>query len=256
MAATFSIAPIGAFTDNYIWLLRQGARAVAVDPGEAAPLLSHLEQHGLELEAILITHHHADHCGGLAALKQARPDAVVYGPPGIAGVDTPLMEGDVVKLSMGEASVLAVPGHTLDHLAYLLDDALFCGDTLFAAGCGRLFEGSPAQMLASLKKLAELPPQTKVYPAHEYTLSNLRFALAVDPANPVLAMRQSRDQALRDRGLPTLPSTLALETASNPFLRSGEPAIRQSLLTQGGQPGDDEAACFARLRAWKDGFRA
>jgi hydroxyacylglutathione hydrolase len=255
MAATFSITPIGAFSDNYIWLLQQGARAVAVDPGEAAPLLGHLRSHGLQLEAILVTHHHADHCGGLSELKQAWPDAIVYGPAGIAGVDIPLMEGDTVSLSMGEACVLAVPGHTLDHLAYRFDDALFCGDTLFAAGCGRLFEGTAAQMLSSLKKLAELPPQTKVYPAHEYTLSNLRFALAADPANPVLAMRLSRDQALRDRGQPTLPSTIALETASNPFLRCNTAGIRQSLLAQGAQAGDDETAAFARLRAWKDVFR-
>ncbi|QEL54382.1 hydroxyacylglutathione hydrolase [Chromobacterium paludis] len=254
MAATFSITPIGAFSDNYIWLLHQGARAVAVDPGEAAPLLRHLAREQLTLEAVLVTHHHADHIGGLPELKQAWPDVVVYGPPGIAGVDVPLMEGDVVSLSMGQAQVLAVPGHTLDHLAYLLNEALFCGDTLFAAGCGRLFEGSPAQMLDSLKKLAALPPQTKVYPAHEYTLSNLRFALAAEPANPVLAMRQSRDQALRERGQPTLPSTLALEVASNPFLRCGEPGVRESLLRQGGQADEDETARFARLRDWKNRF--
>ncbi|AXE36259.1 hydroxyacylglutathione hydrolase [Chromobacterium phragmitis] len=255
MAATFSIAPVGAFSDNYIWVLSQDARAVAVDPGDAAPLLRHLESEKLALEAILITHHHADHCGGLAELLQVWPDAPVYGPAGIPGISHPVREGDVIALGMGQASVLEVPGHTLDHLAYLIEDALFCGDTLFAAGCGRVFEGTPGQMLASLKKLARLPPQTKVYPAHEYTLSNLRFALAADQHNPILAMRLSRDSALRQRGLPTLPSTIALETASNPFLRSGEPALRKTLEPRGGKPGDSEEACFARLREWKNDFR-
>ncbi|MCD4484709.1 hydroxyacylglutathione hydrolase [Chromobacterium vaccinii] len=255
MAATFSIAPVGAFTDNYIWVLREGARAVAVDPGEAAPLLRYLEQEKLRLEAVLITHHHADHCGGLPELLRACPGIPVYGPAGIPGVSHPVMEGDAVELDMGQAKVLEVPGHTLDHLAYLLDDALFCGDTLFAAGCGRVFEGTPEQMLASLKKLARLPPQTKVYPAHEYTLSNLRFALAADQHNPILAMRHSRDSALRERGLPTLPSTIALETASNPFLRSGEPALREALRQRGGHPGDSEETCFAMLREWKNDFR-
>ncbi|OHX15020.1 hydroxyacylglutathione hydrolase [Chromobacterium sphagni] len=251
----FNVTPIGAFSDNYIWVLQQDGRAVAVDPGEAAPLLRFLQREKLRLDAILVTHHHADHCGGLAELARAWPDAVVYGPPGIAGVTKEVKAGDTVRLPMGDATVLAVPGHTLDHLAYRIDDALFCGDTMFAAGCGRVFEGTPAQLLASLKKLAQLPPSTKVYPAHEYTLSNLRFALAADPANPVLAVRQSRDQGLRERGQPTLPSTIALELASNPFLRCAEPAIRQSLLAQGGREDDDEAASFARLRAWKDDFR-
>ncbi|MGC0154341.1 hydroxyacylglutathione hydrolase [Chromobacterium vaccinii] len=255
MAAMFSVTPIGAFSDNYIWLLQSDARAVAVDPGEAAPLLRHLGAHGLELEAILVTHHHADHCGGLPELAEACPGVPVYGPAGLAGVDRPVRDGDAVALSFGRAEVLAVPGHTLDHLAYRIDGALFCGDTMFAAGCGRVFEGTPAQMLASLKKLARLPPETKVYPAHEYTLSNLRFALAADQHNPILAMRQSRDAALRERGLPTLPSTIALELASNPFLRCDEPAVRDSLRERGGRDGDDEAASFALLRAWKNDFR-
>ncbi|UTH74852.1 hydroxyacylglutathione hydrolase [Chromobacterium sp. IIBBL 290-4] len=255
MPASFSITPVGAFTDNYIWVLRQGARAVAVDPGEAAPLMDYLAAENLQLEAILITHHHGDHCGGVAELAQAWPDALVYGPIGLAGITCPVSENDSVTLSMGTAKVLAVPGHTLDHLAYHIEGHLFCGDTMFAAGCGRLFEGTPRQMLDSLKKLAALPPETKVYPAHEYTLSNLRFALAADPANPVLSMRMSRDTALRERGQATLPSTIALEIASNPFLRSGVPAIRASLLQQGGRPDDDETACFARLRAWKNDFR-
>lgn len=141
MAAMFSIAPVGAFTDNYIWVLREGARAVAVDPGEAAPLLRHLEQEQLRLEAVLITHHHADHCGGLADVLRAWPGIPVYGPAGLPGVSHPVMEGDAVSLSMGRAEVLEVPGHTLDHLAYLLEDALFCGDTLFAAGCAGYSRG-------------------------------------------------------------------------------------------------------------------
>ncbi|KUM02601.1 hydroxyacylglutathione hydrolase [Chromobacterium sp. F49] len=255
MPAKFSVTPVGAFSDNYIWVLRLDDRAVAVDPGDAAPLLAFLRREKLRLEAILITHHHADHCGGLAELSRDWPDAPVYGPPGISGVTAAVKEGDEVPLAFGPAEVLAVPGHTLDHLAYRIGDHLFCGDTMFAAGCGRVFEGTPAQLLASLKKLAQLPPRTKVYPAHEYTLSNLRFALAADPLNPVLAMRQSRDQALREQGLPTLPSTIAVELASNPFLRCQEPAIRASLLAQGGRADDAEADSFARLRAWKNDFR-
>lgn len=255
MPAMFTVAPVEAFNDNYIWLLQRDGVAVAVDPGEAAPLQRELVARGLRLGAVLITHHHADHCGGVAELGRHWPDLRVHGPAGVAGVTHPAAEGDDIELPFARARVIAVPGHTLDHLAYQMDGMLFCGDTLFAAGCGRVFEGTPAQMLASLKKLARLPPETKIFPAHEYTLSNLRFALAADPANPLLAMRQSRDQSLRERNLPTLPTTLHLELASNPFLRCLTPDILRALTAREGRPMTDETDAFSCLRAWKNDFR-
>lgn len=254
MPAKFTVSPVGAFSDNYIWVLHHGGRAVVVDPGEAAPAIAFLQREGLQLEAILITHHHADHIGGVAELLTRWPQAAVYGPADIAAVNHPVMEGASVELSFGTATVLEVPGHTLNHLAYLIAGALFCGDTLFGAGCGRLFEGTPRQMHDSLRKLAALPDATKVYPAHEYTLSNLHFALTVDPGNPVLAIRMSRDQKLREQNLPTLPSTMSLERASNPFLRADAPAVRQAAAHWSGQPLHDVVEVFAALREWKNRF--
>lgn len=256
-----SVEPVAAFSDNYIWLLRDGDAAHVVDPGDAGPVLTALEERGLALASILVTHHHFDHVGGVAALKEAS-GCHVYGPgnPAIAGIDTRLADGDRVAVGSYRFEVLAVPGHTLDHIAYYQGPQgdnpplLFCGDTLFAGGCGRIFEGDPPQMYASLARLATLPAQTRVYCAHEYTLANLAFARAADPHNGLLREREQQARALRAAGTPTVPSTIDLERATNPFLRSDVAALRAGLEAAGRSAGEDPAATFAALRAWKDSF--
>jgi len=252
----FDVIRIPAFKDNYIWLLRKGAAATVVDPGDARPVLEVLEREGLKLASILVTHHHADHQGGVAALL-AHYRAEVYGPAAeaISGISRPLRGGETIHpagLDSGFA-VVAVPGHTLGHLAYYGAGCLFCGDTLFAGGCGRLFEGTPAQMAASLARLAELPDETAVYCAHEYTQANLRFALAVEPGNRFLQGRAAEVAAARAGGLATVPSTIACEKASNPFLRCSEPEVVASAQRHGAGAAD-EVAVFAALREWKNGF--
>ena len=257
-----AIIPIPAFADNYVWLLREGRAAVVVDPGDAAPVQAYLDREGLDLAAIVATHHHGDHVGGVEALV-ARRHVPVYGPAreSIPARTRGLREGDAIVLdALGlELLVLDVPGHTAGHIAYIgrVADApaLFCGDTLFAAGCGRIFEGTPATMWTSLQKLAALDPATRVFCAHEYTLANLRFAAAVEPANVALAQRHARDAALRDRGRPTVPSTIADELATNPFLRAGEPAVRAAAEAHAGHRLDGAVAVFAALRAWKNVHR-
>ena len=250
----FAISFIPAFKDNYIWLLTLGRRAVVVDPGDAAPVQARLEADGLTLESILITHHHADHQGGVAALVE-RWQPTVFAPAGesITGCNRPLSGGEGIEILGESIRVLAVPGHTLGHLAYLAPGALFCGDTLFGAGCGRLFEGSPAQMAASLASIAALPDETLIYCAHEYTEANLRFALAVEPENPALREREQKVAALRAAGRSSVPSTLAEEKASNPFLRSAEPAVIAAGL-QHGAADTSEIAIFAAIRSWRNGF--
>ncbi|AXK40720.1 hydroxyacylglutathione hydrolase [Crenobacter cavernae] len=249
-----TVSPVCAFNDNYIWVLQRAGGAVAVDPGESAPVARFLAEEGLHLEALLITHHHGDHTGGIAALAAAHPGLVVYGPPGIRGVTHPVTEGDVVTVLGQRFDVIAVPGHTLDHIAYSDGTHLFCGDTLFGAGCGRVFEGTPAMLHQSLQKLAALPDATLAYPAHEYTLSNLAFAAAADPDNPAVAERIARDQARRARGEATLPTPLAEEKRSNPFLRSADPALAAGLEKRLGQRLDDEVSVFTALRDWKNRF--
>ncbi len=256
-----AIIPIPAFSDNYIWLLREGARAVVVDPGDAVPVRAYLEREGLRLAAILVTHHHGDHVGGVAALA-ATGDVPVLGPAreAIPGRTHALTDGSDVPLPGFAASlrVLDVPGHTAGHIAYAgeLDGGpvAFVGDTLFAAGCGRLFEGTAAQMAASLARLAALPPATRIYCAHEYTLANLRFARAVEPGNAALAEREARERARREHGLPTLPSILADELATNPFLRTAGPEVAASAARRAGVPLADPVAVFATLRTWKNAF--
>lgn len=252
----FDVQAIPAFRDNYIWLLRRGQSAVVVDPGDAAPVEVVLEREGLRLEAILVTHHHADHQGGVARLAEHWQPAV-FGPgaESITGLTHPLSGGETIALPMldAEARVLHVPGHTLGHLAYVLPDCLFCGDTLFGAGCGRLFEGTPQQMVTSLAQLAELPDRTRVYCAHEYTQMNLRFALAVEPQNAAIAARVADAAALRDSGVPTVPSTLALEKATNPFLRSHEPAVIATARARGAV-ADDAVSVFTSIRGWRNEF--
>jgi hydroxyacylglutathione hydrolase len=255
-----NVLTVPAFKDNYLWLIHDGAHAAVVDPGDAAPILAALESHKLSLTAILLTHHHADHVGGVPALL-SRFKVPVFGPraDGIDAVTRPLAGNDsfrVPQLPL-ELSVLDVPGHTRGHIAYVAREQgwLFCGDTLFAGGCGRLFEGTPEQMLDSLAKLAALPDATKVYCAHEYTLSNLRFAREVDPGNPELLARIEREQAKRAQDLPTVPSTIGLEKATNPFLRYDTPAILDSLKRSGKISDAEPVPAFAALRAWKNSFQ-
>lgn len=253
----FDVIRIPAFKDNYIWLLRKGAAATVVDPGDARPVLDLLEREGLSLRGILVTHHHADHQGGVAHLLARYPAAEVFAPASesIANVSTPLRDGDRVQIACCDVDfeVIAVPGHTLDHIAYYGAGCLFCGDTLFAGGCGRLFEGSPAQMAASLARLAALPDATAVYCAHEYTQANLRFALAVEPGNQCLQMRVREVDAARASASSTVPSTIAIEKASNPFLRCGEPEVAAAARRRV-PAAADAVAVFAALREWKNVF--
>jgi len=249
-----SIVPVPILKDNYVWLGHDGAHAFVVDPGEAAPVDAALKALQLKLTAILVTHHHGDHIGGVAALASAW-HCPVYGPGSVDGIDWPVGEGDAVVLDGPAAAftVMAVPGHTLDHIAYYGAGTLFCGDTLFACGCGRLFEGTPAQMQHALARLAALPADTRVYCTHEYTLANQRFALAVEPGNAALVTRHAADQAKRAQGQPTLPSSIGLERATNPFLRWAEPDVARAAHAHGAA-GGDPIAVFAALRRWKDGF--
>ena len=252
------ITPIPAFNDNYIWLLRQpGATAAAVvDPGDATPVIRQLRSAGLTLEAILITHKHGDHVGGIRELKRTWPEAVVYGPAGepIPAVEQALTEGDRVMLEGvgAELQVLDVPGHTEGHIAYLHQDSLFCGDTLFAAGCGRVFSGTHEQLHHSLARIAALPPETQLYCAHEYTLDNLGFAAWVEPDNPVLEQRRRDTETLREKGVPSVPSRLDLELQTNPFLRSSEPAVIAAAERYSGSRLKSPSAVFTAIRTWKD----
>ncbi|MBU1365045.1 MAG: hydroxyacylglutathione hydrolase [Gammaproteobacteria bacterium] len=251
----FEISLIPAFKDNYIWLLTRGKRAFVVDPGDAAPVIARLEADDLTLEGILITHHHADHQGGVAELK-ARWPVEVYAPAdeSITGRTRPLSGGEQIEVLGEKLDVMAVPGHTLGHLAYLAPGALFCGDTLFGAGCGRLFEGTPEQMSASLDSIAALPDDTKVYCAHEYTEMNLRFALAVEPDNAALSDRVARVAALRAAGLSSVPSTLGEEKATNPFLRCTDPAVIAAAEQRNPTVNREKAAIFKTIRGWRNEF--
>jgi hydroxyacylglutathione hydrolase len=253
------LVALSAFVDNYIWMLHDGARAVVVDPGEAAPVQFALDELALALVGILVTHHHGDHIGGIDELRD-RLHGPVWGPrrESIPQPYTPLDDGDHIEALGLDFEVIDVPGHTAGHIAYYAAQApdapiLFCGDTLFSCGCGRLFEGTAAQMHASLGRLAALPGSTRVCCAHEYTLANLRFALAVEPGNTDLQDYAARCQDLRARGEATLPSSMALERRTNPFLRCAEPVVARRARGHGAA-SDDPVAVFAALRAWKNGF--
>ena len=249
------VLALPAFHDNYIWCWAAQGQLHVVDPGDAAPVRAHLEASGLSLGSILITHHHPDHVGGVAALRKLAPEAPVYGPAAgpFSDLSQPLREGDRIETGGAQFEILATPGHTLDHICYVHPNALFCGDTLFAAGCGRLFEGEPAQTQASLAKLAALPDSTPVYCAHEYTLANLRFAEAMHPEHAPTRERRVQVQAQRDKGAITLPSSIGLERKTNPFLRAGDPALQQALRAQGHR-ADDALSAFTSLRQAKDRF--
>jgi hydroxyacylglutathione hydrolase len=253
------LVALSAFVDNYIWMLHDGARAVVVDPGEAAPVQFALDELSLALVGILVTHHHADHTGGIDELRD-RLHGPVWGPrrESIPQPYTPLDDGDHIQALGLDFEVIDVPGHTAGHIAFYAAQApeapiLFCGDTLFSCGCGRLFEGTAAQMHASLARLAALPGSTRVCCAHEYTLANLRFALAVEPGNTDLQDYAARCRDLRARREATLPSSIALERRTNPFLRCAEPVVARSARGHGAA-SDDPLAVFAALRAWKNGF--
>jgi hydroxyacylglutathione hydrolase len=252
------IRPIPAFDDNYIWLLsRQGYDGCAVvDPGDEDPVIERLRHEGLRLDAILITHKHGDHVGGIRGLKAEWPDAVVYGPAGepIKTLERRLRDGDRVSLDGLRVSfdVLEVPGHTEGHIAYLGEGALFCGDTLFAGGCGRVFSGTFEQLSASLQRIAALPGDTRVFCAHEYTMANLGFAAWVEPDSAALQARVARDRHARESDRPTVPSLLADELATNPFMRTADPSVIAAAEAWAGQPLAGRDAVFRALRTWKD----
>lgn len=244
MQHTTQIIPIPAFKDNYIWLLHNDSQAMVVDPGDAEPVLETLQRLKLSLHTILITHHHHDHIGGVTALLKTYPGVKVYAPrlEQYTFKHTPVSEPEVIYLNEFdlELAVIDLPGHTLGHIAYYVEHDgnhwLFCGDTLFGAGCGRLFEGTPAQMFASLQKLAALPKNTQVYCTHEYTMHNIHFALTLEPKNQALIKRLEETQKLRNLLLPSLPSTIDLELATNPFLRCEVEAIQSSIQLKNAPP--------------------
>lgn len=253
-----TIVAVPAFQDNYIWVIRNQHYAAVVDAGDAVPVLTYLEREKLELVAILCTHHHADHIGGNSDLLR-RFRVPVYGPrnESIPTLTHRLAEGDGITLPQFnlEFAVLDIPGHTAGHIAYYGAKLLFCGDTLFACGCGKLFEGTARQMHASLQKLASLPDDTQAYCGHEYTLSNIRFAKAADPDNPALIEREAHARRLRAQGLPTVPSDIRLENATNPFLRCGHPQIIKAASQAAGKVLSDPVSVFAAVRDWKNRFQ-
>jgi hydroxyacylglutathione hydrolase len=260
-ATPITVRPVRAFSDNYIWLIespKAQRRLVAVDPGEAGPVIAELQRSDASLAAILLTHHHPDHIGGVPELL--RHGAVpVIGPDDtrIAHRTRTVKDGECCEMpDLGLVfEILQVPGHTLTHIAFWGHGALFCGDTLFSAGCGRMFEGTPTQMNASLNKLRSLPPDTRMYCGHEYTAANLRFALTVDPANDAAIAYQSSVDRVRAEGKPSLPSTLGLESRVNPFLRCDDPIVARAAEKHAGQSLKEPADVFGVLRAWKDQFR-
>ena len=247
----FEVIPIPAFQDNYIWLLHRNHRAVVVDPGDAGPVLQVLHERNLALDAILITHHHADHIDGVMPLLEAHT-AQVYAPgkERFSFQHVPVGEGDIVRLPTLDAQflVMETPGHTLGHVVYYGSNSLFCGDTLFSCGCGRLFEGSCEQLYHSLQRLASLPSDTQVYCTHEYTQTNIQFALGLEPDNAALRARSETVARLRVQGLPSLPTTIAQERATNPFLRCNSTAIQ--LVAQ----CEDEVTTFCRIRSLRNNF--
>jgi len=252
-----TLTSLPAFEDNYIWVWHDGHHAVAVDPGDPAPLIAFLDAHRLALTAVLITHHHRDHTGGNTLLRQ-RYDCAIYAPdnPLIPAVTHVLSGGDSLDLTKPDLhfAVLATPGHTLDHISYVGQGTLFCGDTVFGCGCGKLFEGDAAMMATSLDAILALPDTTRVCCAHEYTLSNIDFAKTIDGANPALLERERADRALRAHGQPTLPSTLGLEKATNPFLRFHDADMTAFASRYLNRPHPGPAEVFGAIRAAKDAW--
>lgn len=257
------ITPISTFKDNYVWLIRPSAAnapavAAVVDPGDADPVLDALQVGGLKLAAILITHHHRDHVSGVEKLAQCHKSVAIFGSwnSPVKAITNRVRDGDTIDLSkdLGKFQIIATPGHTLDHVCYLTQNHLFCGDTLFSAGCGRLFEGDPEQMLTSLNKIASLPTNTHLYPAHEYTKENLQFANEVEPDNHAIQERLAQVNELRSQNLPTLPTTLTTELASNPFLRCANDEVHRNVERQTKRTLANELEVFTELRLWKDKY--
>jgi len=256
---SIDIIPVPALHDNYIWTLvnRNNKHAVCIDPGDAEPVFALLKREKLILSALLITHHHWDHTNGIKALLNHYP-VPVYGPQKepIASLTQPLLENEQITLKKLDLTltVLEIPGHTKGHIAFYNQDSVFCGDTLFAAGCGRLFEGTAEQMYQSLMKLSQLPDNTKIYCAHEYTQANLRFAETVEPDNPDIQARLKEVQQLRQKQQITLPSQLAVERLTNPFLRCHTASVRAAAEQFTQQTLASPIAVFAAIRHWKDQF--
>jgi len=256
----YSINPLSAFKDNYIWTLQslEGSRIIVVDPGDANPVLSYLQSNNLDLEAILLTHHHWDHSGGIVTLKQYFPNIPIYGSKidQVEGVNQFVKEGQTFTIKGFDSpiQVLDIPGHTLGHVAYFTENNLFCGDTLFSCGCGRLFEGTPAQMVSSLKKIKQLPKETLIYCGHEYTLANIAFAENVEPNNIMLKKRRQEATLSRNAHHPTLPVSLASELQTNPFLRCDAAEVINSVEKTCGKKLNNEIAIFTELRQWKNLF--
>jgi len=253
-----NIEPIKAFDDNYIWLMTTNEGSIVIDPGESKNLLKAIEKKNIKLDAILITHHHYDHTGGIEELLMKYPNLKVYGPNNnIDLIKSRLIDGELLNIIGIDFEVIEIPGHTLDHIAYYANinnsPILFCGDTLFAGGCGRVFEGTFDQMYESLMKLKKLPKNTRIYCGHEYTINNLKFAKAVEPNNIDLIKRYDEALDLRKNNIPTLPSTLSIELKTNPFLRAEKNNV-QKIISHKFKTGFSEKEIFRSLRQWKDNF--